>query len=56
MPKHSELTTVAQEMERDLRTICEIIRRPLDAAVARRNLTGPNRAPCKSWWEPKALV
>jgi DNA-binding MarR family transcriptional regulator len=44
MPKRSDLTTVAQEMERDLRAIREIIRRPLEPAVARGNLTGPQQS------------
>jgi DNA-binding MarR family transcriptional regulator len=40
----ADLTLIAQEIERDLRAIRACIRRPLEAAIARGNLTGPQRS------------
>lgn len=40
MPRHDP-ETAAQEIERDLRAIREIVRRPLDSEIARGELTGP---------------
>jgi DNA-binding MarR family transcriptional regulator len=42
--KRLDLAVIAQDIERDLRAIREIIRRPLEAEVARGNLTGPQQS------------
>jgi len=39
--RHRDLTRTAEAIERDLRAIRERMRRPLEAAIARGNLTGP---------------
>jgi DNA-binding MarR family transcriptional regulator len=44
MAKHGDLTRTAQAIERDLRAIRSRIRRPLEAAIARSNLTGPQQS------------
>ena len=44
MPKTQDILSSAQQIERDLRAIREIIRRPLDAEFARGNLTGPQQS------------
>lgn len=44
MPEREDLQTAAQQLERDLRAIREITRRPLDAEAARGNLTGPQQS------------
>src|SRR5262249_33171762 len=41
MAKEHDLTALAQEIDRDLRAIRARVRRPLEAAIARGNLTGP---------------
>ena len=41
---NSKLTDLAQEIDRDLRTIRAILRRPLQAEIARGNLTGPQQS------------
>ncbi len=43
MPAH-DLTALAQEIDRDLQAIRGIIRRPLQAEIARGNLTGPQQS------------
>jgi len=44
MVKHQDPTALAQEIDRELRTIREIIRRPLEAEFARGSLTGPQQS------------
>src|SRR5215813_9710359 len=44
MPKRQDPTDMAQEIDRDLRTIREMIRRPLEAEFARGSLTGPQQS------------
>ena len=44
MSKTQDIQTSALQIERDLRAIREIIRRPLDAEFARGNLTGPQQS------------
>jgi len=44
MSKTPDIRASAQQIERDLRAIREIIRRPLDAEFARGNLTGPQQS------------
>jgi DNA-binding MarR family transcriptional regulator len=41
MARRHDLTRMAEAIDRNLRAIRERIRRPLEAAVARGNLTGP---------------
>jgi DNA-binding MarR family transcriptional regulator len=44
MARQPDLTQAAETIERDLRAIRERIRRPLEAAIARGNLTGPQQS------------
>jgi DNA-binding MarR family transcriptional regulator len=44
MAKHQDPTALAQEIDRDLRTIREMIRRPLEVEFARGRLTGPQQS------------
>jgi len=44
MAKHQDQTALAQEIDRDLRAIREMIRRPLEAEFARGRLTGPQQS------------
>jgi DNA-binding MarR family transcriptional regulator len=44
MAKRHDLTQMAEAIDRDLRSIRERIRRPLEAEVARGNLTGPQQS------------
>jgi DNA-binding MarR family transcriptional regulator len=44
MAKHHDLTVLAEDIDRDLRAIRERIRRPLEAVIARGNLTGPQQS------------
>jgi DNA-binding MarR family transcriptional regulator len=44
MAKQHDLTGMAEAIDRDLRTIRERIRRPLEAAIAGGNLTGPQQS------------
>jgi DNA-binding MarR family transcriptional regulator len=44
MARRPELTRIAEAIDRDLRAIRERIRRPLEAQVARGNLTGPQQS------------
>ena len=44
MTRHHDLTALAQDIDRDLRAIRERIRRPLEAEIARGNLTGPQQS------------
>jgi DNA-binding MarR family transcriptional regulator len=44
MARPQDLTMLAEEIDRDLRAIRERIRRPLEAEIARGNLTGPQQA------------
>jgi DNA-binding MarR family transcriptional regulator len=44
MTRPQDLTVLAEEIDRDLRAIRERIRRPLEAEIARGNLTGPQQA------------
>lgn len=44
MAKHQDPTALAQEIDRDLRAIREMIRRPLEAEFARGRLTGPQQS------------
>ena len=44
MAKRQNLPAMAQQIERDLRVIREIIRRPLDIEIARNHLTGPQQS------------
>src|SRR5262245_48133054 len=44
MPKLIDVTVIAQDVDRDLRAIRARIRRPLEAAIARGNLTGPQQS------------
>ena len=44
MTKSQDLTVMAQGIDRDLRAIRARIRRPLEAAIARGNLTGPQQS------------
>jgi DNA-binding MarR family transcriptional regulator len=44
MARRQDLTRMAEVIDRDLRAIRERIRRPLEAAVARGNLTGPQQS------------
>jgi DNA-binding MarR family transcriptional regulator len=41
MPRREDLSVMAAEIDRDLRAIREHVRRPLEAQIARGNLTGP---------------
>ncbi len=41
MARPHELTAIAQEIDRDLRAIRALVRRPLEAEIARGRLTGP---------------
>jgi DNA-binding MarR family transcriptional regulator len=41
MASQYDLTVLAEEIDRDLRVIRERIRRPLEAEIARGNVTGP---------------
>jgi DNA-binding MarR family transcriptional regulator len=43
MTRQQDLSVMAEEIDRDLRGIRERIRRPLEAQIARGNLTGPQR-------------
>jgi DNA-binding MarR family transcriptional regulator len=44
MARQDNLTGMAEAIDRDLRAIRERIRRPLEAAIARGNLTGPQQS------------
>jgi DNA-binding MarR family transcriptional regulator len=44
MTRRHDLTRTAEAIDRDLRAIRERIRRPLEAAIARGNLTGPQQS------------
>ncbi|HEU0176041.1 MAG TPA: MarR family transcriptional regulator [Blastocatellia bacterium] len=44
MAKHQDPTALAQDIDRDLRVIREMIRRPLEAEFARGRLTGPQQS------------
>jgi DNA-binding MarR family transcriptional regulator len=44
MTTQDDLTRMAEEIDRDLRAIRERIRRPLEAAIASGNLTGPQQS------------
>jgi DNA-binding MarR family transcriptional regulator len=44
MARRPDLTRMAEAIDRDLRAIRERIRRPLEAEVARGNLTGPQQS------------
>src|SRR5262249_43873534 len=44
MARRHDLTRMAEAIDRDLRAIRERIRRPLEAAVAKGNLTGPQQS------------
>jgi DNA-binding MarR family transcriptional regulator len=44
MAKGHDLTRMAEALDRDLRAIRERIRRPLEAEIARGNLTGPQQS------------
>jgi DNA-binding MarR family transcriptional regulator len=44
MPNERDLSLIAEDMDRDLRAIRERIRRPLEAEIARGNLTGPQQS------------
>jgi DNA-binding MarR family transcriptional regulator len=44
MTQEHDLTALAQEIDRDLRAIRARIRRPLEAEIARGNLTGPQQS------------
>jgi DNA-binding MarR family transcriptional regulator len=44
MARRPELTRMVEAIDRNLRAIRERIRRPLEAAVARGNLTGPQQS------------
>jgi MarR family transcriptional regulator, organic hydroperoxide resistance regulator len=41
---HDELTDLALEVDRNLRAIREIVRRPLDTEIAKGDLTGPQKS------------
>src|SRR5262249_21999795 len=41
MARQHDLTVIAQNIDRDLRAIRARLRRPVEAAIARGNLTGP---------------
>jgi DNA-binding MarR family transcriptional regulator len=44
MARQHDLTRLAEAIDRDLRAIRERIRRPLEAEIARGNLTGPQQS------------
>jgi DNA-binding MarR family transcriptional regulator len=44
MTRSQDLSVLAQDIDRDLRAIRTLLRRPLEAAVARGNLTGPQQS------------
>jgi DNA-binding MarR family transcriptional regulator len=44
MARQQDLTVIAEDIDRDLRAIRERIRRPLEAEIARGNLTGPQQS------------
>jgi len=44
MKRPLDLAAIAQDIEQDLRVIRDIIRRPLEAEIARGNLTGPQQS------------
>jgi DNA-binding MarR family transcriptional regulator len=44
MARHDDLNVLAENIDRDLRAIRERIRRPLEAEIARGNLTGPQQS------------
>ena len=44
MARRHDLTRMAEAIDRDLRAIRERIRRPLEAEIARGNLTGPQQS------------
>jgi DNA-binding MarR family transcriptional regulator len=44
MARRHDLTRMAEALDRDLRAIRERIRRPLEAEIARGNLTGPQQS------------
>jgi DNA-binding MarR family transcriptional regulator len=44
MARQQDLTVIAETIDRDLRAIRESIRRPLEAEIARGNLTGPQQS------------
>jgi DNA-binding MarR family transcriptional regulator len=44
MARRPDLTRMSEAIERDLRAIRERIRRPLEAEIARGNLTGPQQS------------
>jgi DNA-binding MarR family transcriptional regulator len=41
---HDGIETLAQQIDRDLRTIREIVRRPLESELAKGELTGPQKS------------
>ena len=43
MPRH-QIASLAAEIDRDLRAIRQVLRRPLEAEVARGRLTGPQQS------------
>ena len=44
MARHHDLILLAEDIDRDLRAIRERVRRPLEAEIARGNLTGPQQS------------
>lgn len=44
MERNQKLLQLAQELDRDLRSIREMLRKPVEAEFARGGLTGPQRA------------
>ena len=44
MARYDDLTDLAEDIDRDLRAIRQSIRRPLEAEIARGNLTGPQQS------------
>jgi DNA-binding MarR family transcriptional regulator len=44
LTRQQDVATVAQDIDRDLRAIREILRRPLDLEIAKGDLTGPQQS------------
>jgi len=55
MAKKSQNDELAMELDRDLKAIRQILRRPVEKEVARGDLTGPQMSAMRLLWRSKGL-